>query len=166
MPLFNGMFTVLFLRFYLFIFREGKRGRKRGRETSVCGCLLHAPYWGPGLQPRHVRWLGIEPATLWFTSWHSIHWATPAREECLLFVCLILSSLGSGYTSTIGLLPTFGILSMFLVKVLLMEQVRKYTISVCLLLMMLILGTWSSDCQVSPLYGCCSFCLQLINKIL
>ena len=37
-----------FLRFDLFIFREGKGGRKRGRETSMCGCLLHAPYWGPG----------------------------------------------------------------------------------------------------------------------
>ena len=33
----------IFLRFYLFIFREGKGGRKRGRETSVCGCLLSAP---------------------------------------------------------------------------------------------------------------------------
>ena len=38
----------------LFIFREGKGGRKRGRETSLCGFLLHTPYWGPGLQPRHV----------------------------------------------------------------------------------------------------------------
>ena len=24
------------------------------------GCLSRAPYWGPGLQPRHV--LGIEPS--------------------------------------------------------------------------------------------------------
>ena len=23
----------------------------RGRETSMCGCLLCNPYWGPGLQP-------------------------------------------------------------------------------------------------------------------
>ena len=37
-----------------FIFREGKGERKRGRETSMCGCLSHAPYWGPSLQPRHV----------------------------------------------------------------------------------------------------------------
>ena len=36
----------LFLRFYLFIFREGKRGRKRGRETSMCGCLSHIPLLG------------------------------------------------------------------------------------------------------------------------
>ena len=46
----------------------------------MCGCLSKTPYWGPGLQPRHVSWLGIEPGTLWFTGRHSIHWATPARE--------------------------------------------------------------------------------------
>ena len=31
----------LFKGFYLFIFRERKGRRKRGRETSVCGCLSH-----------------------------------------------------------------------------------------------------------------------------
>ncbi|KAF6130763.1 hypothetical protein HJG60_007741 [Phyllostomus discolor] len=38
------------LYFYLFVcfLLEGKRRRKRGREISVCGCLLSAPYWGPG----------------------------------------------------------------------------------------------------------------------
>ena len=30
------------------------------------GCLFHTPYWGPGLQPRHVPQLGIKPVTLWF----------------------------------------------------------------------------------------------------
>ena len=53
--------------------------KKRGRETSLCGCLSHAPHRGPGPQPRHAPWLGIEPATLWFPGQHSIHWATPAR---------------------------------------------------------------------------------------
>ena len=38
----------------LFIFREGEGGRKRARETSMCVCLSCVPYWGPGLQPRHV----------------------------------------------------------------------------------------------------------------
>ena len=37
--------------------------RKRGRETSMCGSLWCAPYWGPGLQPRPVSRLGIKPAT-------------------------------------------------------------------------------------------------------
>ena len=39
---------------YLFIFTGEKGGRKRERETSMCGCFLHSPYWGPGPQPRHV----------------------------------------------------------------------------------------------------------------
>ena len=40
---------------YLLTFRtEGKGGRKRRRETSMCGCLSRAPNWGPGSQPRHV----------------------------------------------------------------------------------------------------------------
>ena len=30
---------LFFLRFYLFIFREGKGERKKVRETSMCGCL-------------------------------------------------------------------------------------------------------------------------------
>ena len=29
-------------------------------------CLLHAPNWGAGPQPRHTPWLGIEPATFCF----------------------------------------------------------------------------------------------------
>ena len=41
----------------------------------MCGCLSRAPYWGSGSQPRHVPWLGIEPATLWFAGPRSIHWA-------------------------------------------------------------------------------------------
>ena len=34
----------------------------------MCGCLSHGPHWGPGLQPRHVPWLGIKQVTLWFTA--------------------------------------------------------------------------------------------------
>ena len=29
--------------------------------------------------------LGIKPATLWFTGWHSVHWATPARTDKKIF---------------------------------------------------------------------------------
>ena len=53
-----------FFNFILFL----ERGGGRERETSVCGCLSHAPKWGPGLQPRHVPWLRIELATLWFSA--------------------------------------------------------------------------------------------------
>ena len=70
------------LRFYLFL-EEAKGRRKRRRETSVCACLLRAPYQGPGLQPRHVPWLGIELATLWFAGWHSVYWVIPARAGLL-----------------------------------------------------------------------------------
>ena len=56
-------------------------GREKERETSMCGCLSCTPFWGPGPQPRHVPWWEIEPATLWFTGWHSIYWNTPARED-------------------------------------------------------------------------------------
>ena len=45
----------------------------------MCGCLLHVPYWGPGLKLRYMPWLEIKPATLWFTGQWSVHWATPAR---------------------------------------------------------------------------------------
>ena len=50
-----------FVRFFQLIFRE--RGRKGGREKSMCGCLSHALCWGNGPPPRHVPRLGIEPAT-------------------------------------------------------------------------------------------------------
>ena len=45
-------------------------------KTSI-SCLLHTPSQGPGLQPRHVPWLGIEPGTFWFMEWCSTHWAAP-----------------------------------------------------------------------------------------
>ena len=43
----------------LFIFREGKGGRKRGRETSMCGCLSSVTLLGtwpanPGMCPDWV----------------------------------------------------------------------------------------------------------------
>ena len=32
-------------------------GKEKERETSMGGCLSHAPYWGSGWQPRPVPWL-------------------------------------------------------------------------------------------------------------
>ena len=47
---------------------ERKKGRKGEKyqcvRDTLTGCLSHPP--APGQQPRHVSWLGIEPATLWF----------------------------------------------------------------------------------------------------
>ena len=50
----------------------------------MCGCLSCGPYWGPGLQPRHVPWLGIEPVTLWFTGRHLVYWTTLARAVLII----------------------------------------------------------------------------------
>ena len=51
-----------FKRFFTYLFLE--RGRKRGRETFMCSCLVCAPYWGLGPQRRHVPWLGINQRPL------------------------------------------------------------------------------------------------------
>ena len=37
-------------------------------SLSMCGCLSCTPYWGAGLQPKHMPWLGVELVTLWFTA--------------------------------------------------------------------------------------------------
>ena len=83
-----------FFKFYLFIFRERERERGRGRETSVCGCLSCAYYWGPGLQTRHVPWLGIEPATLWFAACTQ---STELHHPGLKYLCEILTYFNCGY---------------------------------------------------------------------
>ena len=71
------LFYIIFSFFkdFIYLLLEGKGRRKRGRETSMCGCLSCTPFWGSGPQTRHVSWLGIELATLWFASPHTIHWA-------------------------------------------------------------------------------------------
>ena len=57
----------LFLRFYLFIFRESGEKREKERERnidvsekhqSVAPCMC--PHWGWHQQPRHVPWPGID----------------------------------------------------------------------------------------------------------
>ena len=88
------IFVPLFFLFFIFLnlFLEKGEGRKRGRETSMCGCRLHTLQWGPGLQPMHVPWLGIEPVTVWFTGQHSVHWATPARANLCSFIKIKLTT--------------------------------------------------------------------------
>ena len=44
----------LFFKGFIYLLREEKGGRKRRRETSMCDCLSHAPYWAPGMQLRHM----------------------------------------------------------------------------------------------------------------
>ena len=65
---------------FSYLFLERGEGREKERERNIMrGRLSCGPHWGPGLQPRHVPWLRIEPVTLLFAHWPSIHWATPAR---------------------------------------------------------------------------------------
>ena len=70
----------LFLKDFMYLFSERGEGREKERERNNQVWLpLKCPHWGPDQQLRHVPWLGIKPATLWFTGQHSIHWATTAR---------------------------------------------------------------------------------------
>ena len=115
--LFNSFFSFKIL----FIFRERKRGWKRRRETWVCGCLLHGPHWGPGLQPRHVPWWGIEPATLWFTAraqstqLHQPGLLLDTFNVCLVFCCIFVSWLIDIWLfitdGNLGCLQFFGVAS-------------------------------------------------------
>ena len=43
----------VFFKDFIYLFLERGEGKEKERETSMCGCVSHAPYWGPGLQPRH-----------------------------------------------------------------------------------------------------------------
>ena len=59
---------LFFKDFVLFIFRERRKEGEREGEKHQCVVASHVPpNWGPGLQPRHVPWLGIKLAMLWFT---------------------------------------------------------------------------------------------------
>ena len=66
----------------IYLLLGGGEGRERNinvQEKYQLVASWTSPIWEPGLQPRHVPWLGIEPATFWAAGWHSVHWAKPAR---------------------------------------------------------------------------------------
>ena len=95
-------FSLPFLKNRFYLLLERREG-KRGREASMCGCLSHGPRWGPGLQPRHVLWLGIELATLWFTvRAQSTELHQPGLlpyKDWILFHCLFILSSADGHLS-------------------------------------------------------------------
>ena len=64
-----------FFKDYIYLFLEGKEGR----EMSMCGYVSCTRYCRPGPQPRHVPWLVIKPAILWFTGqWSEPHQPGPS----------------------------------------------------------------------------------------
>ena len=78
------LFYFIFLKILFIFSKRGRKGEREGekhwceRETLI-SCLLHTPNWGPGLQPRHVPWLGIETTTFWCIGWCSNQLSHPAR---------------------------------------------------------------------------------------
>ena len=80
------VFSFIFLKYFIyFIFRQRGKEGERGGETHQCVVASHVPCTGDlALQPRHVPWLGIKLATLWFPGQRSVHWATLAREVFFL----------------------------------------------------------------------------------
>ena len=68
-----GHLIFSFFLIYLFLERGEGKEKERERNINVCGCLSCTLKQGPGLQPRHVPQLGIEPVTLWFAGLRSVH---------------------------------------------------------------------------------------------
>ena len=58
MTAYAWLVSFFFLRFYLFVFREGKGKKKRRGETSMCSCLMHAPLLGtwPTIKACALDW--------------------------------------------------------------------------------------------------------------
>ena len=65
---------LIFKRDFIYLFLERREGREKEMERNIDVWLpLARPLLGTWPQPRHVPCLGIEPVTLWFSSWHSIY---------------------------------------------------------------------------------------------
>ena len=68
---------------FIYLFLERREGEREGEKHQCVVTSWALPTGGPGQKPRHVPWLGTEPATLWFVGPCSIHWAIPARASFL-----------------------------------------------------------------------------------
>ena len=101
-PSLSPQFCLFFsFKDFIYLCLERGEGKEKERERNIHARPL--PHWGPGPQPKHVSWLGIEPVTLWFAGQHSIHWATSVRAAfsrmsyswghmaCSLFILASLS---------------------------------------------------------------------------
>ena len=86
-----GNFAILFLKDFMYLFLERGEWREKDGKKPQCEKERHwlvassvYPDQGPNQHLRHVPWLGIKLATLWFAGLHSIHWATPAKAKIFL----------------------------------------------------------------------------------
>ena len=112
------LFYISFIYFFKTSFLDRGQGREKERKRNrMCGCLSRVPYWEPGLQPRHVPWLGIKLASLWFAGQCSIHWATPARAV-LYFRCNfdVIVQRGEPGVLTLPSWPAFSFLCILITK--------------------------------------------------
>lgn len=106
---------ILFILLFFFL-----RKRGGGKEYQISmqewsfSCHLHVSYKGLSPQPKHVPWLGIEPATFPWMGWHLTNWATAAKANTW-FLCSIHNSLPSFPFSEICILISISIsLKLFL----------------------------------------------------
>ena len=84
---------IFFKKGFIYLFLEKGEGREKERERNINGVASHrCPTWGANLQPKHVPWLEIEPATLHFAGWCLTDWATPVIRAHLPFKGFIFVS--------------------------------------------------------------------------
>ena len=77
---------IMFFKDFIYLFLErGREGEREGEKhrSVVASCTPHTG--DLACNPGMWRRLGIEPATLWFTGRHSIHWVTPAMAKIDFF---------------------------------------------------------------------------------
>ena len=96
-PLYN------FFKDFIYSFLDrGEEKEKEREEISVYGCLSSILFWGPGPQPRHVPWLGIELVTLWFTACAQSTELHQSGLHCIIFKSIpIIGYLGCFQISAI-----------------------------------------------------------------
>ena len=71
---------ILFKKDFIYLFLKRGEGKEKERERSINVWLpLTHPMLGTWFTTQACALTGNQPATLWFTGWHSIHWAAPAR---------------------------------------------------------------------------------------
>ena len=92
----SGRFSLFFFLFKDFTCLSLERGQRREKERErnidvrqIHGSVASHTLPAGDLALRHVPWLEIEPVTFQFAGWHSVHWATPAKTDLLIYCFLI-----------------------------------------------------------------------------